>query len=72
MAKKQNTAQRIAKIVDRTEEFGSAKTTVDGDKIECFLGAPSNDGQKQRLCFRLNGARVSRASLFSHLFDTLG
>ncbi len=72
MAKKQNAAQRIANLVERAEEFGSAKATIVGDKIECFLGTPSSDGKKQRLCFRLNDARVSRASLFSHLEDKLG
>jgi hypothetical protein len=71
---KMTAAQRIDSLVERANMCGSATTKVEGSTVECFLSAAhrwaGHDGV-QKLCFRVDGQRISRFDLLAWLNEAL-
>jgi hypothetical protein len=69
MAKqKMNAAQRIESIVERAKMRGAAVTKIGDCQVECFLSASyfaNGLSKTQKLCFRIEGKRVSRFDLLA-------
>lgn len=76
MAKqKLNAASRIESLVHRAQMRGEALSKIAGHKVECFLSAPyvraGTKVTKQRLCFQVDGKRMSRFDLLAFLDEKL-
>lgn len=71
MKKRMNAAERIASLADRAHWQGEAVSKIAGHKIECFLGAQTKPGHKQRVHFRIDRKRISRSALFVFLEEAL-
>jgi hypothetical protein len=67
-------AKRIDSLIERAQMRGEASTKVNGSKVECFLSASyrwyGRNGV-QRLCFRVDGKRISRFDLLAWLDEAL-
>lgn len=72
--KKMNAAERIASLAERAQIRGEAKSRIAHVEVECFLSAAyrwHGLNGVQRLCFRVDGRRISRFDLLAWLDQVL-